>query len=258
MFTNNFDPVALSFFIIDIRWYSISYILGIFLGWIYIVNLKIKNHTLRKAFDSYLSYLIIGIIIGGRLGYVMFYDFNYYIINPQKILYIWQGGMSFHGGVIGVIISTYIFCKIYKMNTFFFLDLVSISSPIGIFFGRIANFINSELYGKETNVPWSVKFVKVDDLNRHPSQIYEAIFEGLILFILLNYLYKFFLKIPGKTSAIFLITYSIFRFFIEFTREPDSQIGLIFDLISMWQIISIATLLAGFLLIFYLNNENVK
>ena len=257
MFNNNFDPVAFTFLIFEIRWYSIAYILGILLGWVYIKKFIIQDSAIKKLFDNYISYLIIGIIFGGRLGYVLIYNLKYYLSNPIKIIYIWEGGMSFHGGLAGVIIVSYIFCKTHKLNTFTFLDFISLSAPIGIFFGRLANFLNSELYGRQTDILWSVKFLKIDNLDRHPSQIYEAIFEGLILFIILNFFLKSFIRIPGKISCFFLIFYSLFRFIIEFTREPDLHIGLILGILSIGQVISIFTLLAGFVLYYLLgNNKN--
>ena len=257
MFNNNFDPVAFSFLIFEIRWYSISYILGILLGWAYIKKFIIKDSAIKKLFDNYISYLIIGIILGGRLGYVLVYNLEYYLSDLIKIIYIWEGGMSFHGGVVGVIIASYVFCKIHKLNTFTFLDFISLSAPIGIFFGRLANFLNSELYGRQTDILWSVKFLKIDNLNRHPSQIYEAILEGLILFIILNFFLKSLIRSPGKISCFFLIFYSLFRFIIEFTREPDLQIGLIFKILSIGQVISIFTLIVGFILYYFLrNNKN--
>ena len=257
MFNNNFDPIAFNFLIFEIRWYSIAYILGILLGWVYIKKFIIQDSAIKKLFDNYISYLIIGIILGGRLGYVLIYNLKYYLFDPIKIIYIWEGGMSFHGGLAGVIIVSYIFCKTHKLNTFTFLDFISLSAPIGIFFGRLANFLNSELYGRQTDILWSVKFLKIDNLDRHPSQIYEAIFEGLILFIILNFLLKSFIRIPGKISCFFLIFYSLFRFIIEFTREPDLQIGLIFKILSIGQVISIFTLIVGFILYYFLrNNKN--
>ena len=257
MFNNNFDPVAFTFLIFEIRWYSIAYILGILLGWVYIKKFVIQDSSIKKLFDNYISYLIIGIILGGRLGYVLVYNLEYYLSDLIKIIYIWEGGMSFHGGVVGVIIASYFFCKIHKLNTFTFLDFISLSAPIGIFFGRLANFLNSELYGRQTDILWSVKFLKIDNLNRHPSQIYEAIFEGLILFIILNFFLKSLIRSPGKISCFFLIFYSLFRFIIEFTREPDLHIGLILGILSIGQVISIFTLLAGFVLYYLLgNNKN--
>ncbi len=249
MFINNFDPVAIQIFSLEIRWYSLSYIFGIILAWFYCKKFLIKNDNDLKIIDDLVSYLIIGIILGGRLGYVFFYNPVYYLKNPVEILMIWNGGMSFHGGLLGTILSTYIFCKLKNINSFIFLDLISLSAPIGIFLGRISNFINSELYGRVTEVSWGVKFLKIDNITRHPSQIYEAIFEGIILFILLNFIHTKNRDLkPGIISALFLFFYSLFRFLIEFTREPDSHIGfLIFDL-SMGQIISIIFLIAGLVL----------
>ena len=177
MFINNFDPVAIQIFSVEIRWYSLAYITGIILGWILSKKFFLSNIQLKEKFDDYITYLIIGIIIGGRLGYVFIYNFNYYSNNIFDIIKIWQGGMSFHGGLIGVVVASILFAKKYNHNPFNYLDIVSIVAPIGIFLGRIANFINSELYGIETNLPWAVKFVKVDNLYRHPSQLYEALFE---------------------------------------------------------------------------------
>ena len=203
MFINNFDPVAFNIFSLEIRWYSLSYIFGIIFGWLYCKKRLIKNDSFQELFDNYIFYLILGIILGGRLGYVLIYNLNYYFSNPLEIIMIWQGGMSFHGALIGIILATFIFSMKNKISTFYFLDLVALSAPIGIFFGRIANFINSELYGRESDVFWSVKFLLVDNLNRHPSQIYEAIFEGLILFIILNFLISRDDKKNGYVSAFF-------------------------------------------------------
>ena len=245
MFINNFDPVAFQVFSVEIRWYSLAYIFGLIFGWIYCAKFLISENTKKELFDDYITYLIIGIILGGRLGYVIIYNPKYFFNNFSEIFMIWNGGMSFHGGVIGIILTTIIFCKKNKQDFFYFSDLVALSAPIGLFLGRIANFINSELYGRETELFWSVKFIKVDELNRHPSQIYEAIFEGLVLFIVLNYLYKKLSAKSGLISALFLILYSIFRFIIEFSREPDAQLGFVIMNFTMGQLISVFTLLAG-------------
>jgi len=256
MFINNFDPVAFQIMSFEIRWYSLAYILGIVIGWTLCKKVFIKNSDISEKFDDYITYLIIGIILGGRLGYIIFYNFSYYSENILDIFKIWQGGMSFHGGLLGVIASSYIFAKKNNQNIFSYLDQVSLVAPIGIFFGRLANFINSELYGKTTEVPWSVIFIKVDNLSRHPSQLYEAILEGIILFLILIYfINKNYLKKPGLISGLFLIYYSLFRFFVEFFRVPDEQIGyLILDL-TMGQIISLLFAATGIIL-FYLKNEN--
>jgi len=257
MFTNNFDPVAFQFFSLEIRWYSLAYIAGISLGWLYCKKKLITDHHVQVIFDDYITYLIIGIILGGRMGYVLFYNLGYYLTNPIEILMVWNGGMSFHGGVIGVIVASKLFSYKYKTNQFIFLDLVAISAPIGIFFGRIANFINSELYGRATDVPWSVQFMLIDNIKRHPSQLYEAFLEGVVLFFILGYFFKKnYLRKPGQISGLFLIFYSLFRFFAEYFRFPDPQIGyLILDL-TLGQLISAAFLLLGTLLFFIKKNDN--
>ena len=246
MFINNFDPVAIQIFSLEIRWYSLAYIFGVLFGWVLIKRFLILDNEIKEKFDDFLSYLILGLIVGGRLGYVLFYNFNYYSQNIIDIFKIWEGGMSFHGGVIGIIIASKLFAKKTNQNTFYYLDLIAIASPIGIFFGRIANFINSELYGLETTMPWGVKFIQIDNLYRHPSQLYEALFEGIVLFlILLHFKQKNFLRFPGLISGLFLIFYSIFRFLIEFVRVPDEQLGYIFFNLTMGQIISFLFFIIG-------------
>jgi len=257
MFINNFDPVAIQIFTLEIRWYSLAYIIGILFGWILSKKIFISDLNLKNKFDDFIAFLILGIIIGGRLGYVFFYNFEYYFNNPADIFKIWQGGMSFHGGLIGVIMATIWFSKRNNQNAFDYLDIVSLVAPIGIFCGRLANFINSELYGIETNMPWAVKFVQIDNLFRHPSQLYEAIFEGIILFFILMYFRKKgFMKIPGFISGLFLIFYSIFRFLIEFFRAPDEQLGYLFFSLTMGQIISFIFLMIGIYLI--INKYEIK
>ena len=257
MFINNFDPVAFNLFSFEIRWYSLSYIFGIIFAWIYCKKILIKDKRILDLFDDLVSYLIIGVILGGRLGYVIFYNLGYYSKNILEIFMIWEGGMSFHGGLIGVIIATYFFSKKNKINPFLFLDLLALSAPIGIFLGRISNFINSELYGRETDIFWSVKFVLVDNINRHPSQIYEAIFEGIILFLIINIFYKKLFHKTGIISSLFVILYSIFRFIIEFTREPDAHLGLLAFNLSMGQYVSLIFIMGG-LILFYSRNDFKK
>jgi len=256
MFINNFDPVAFQIMSFEIRWYSLAYILGIVIGWVLCKKIFIKNSDISEKFDDYITYLIIGIILGGRIGYIIFYNFSYYLDNIFDIFKIWQGGMSFHGGLLGVIASSYIFAKKNNQNPFFYLDQVSLVAPVGIFFGRLANFINSELYGTVSSAPWSVIFIKIDNLSRHPSQLYEAILEGIILFLILIYfINKDYLKKPGLISGLFLIFYSLFRFFVEFFRVPDEQVGYLFLNLTIGQIISLVFALTGITL-FYLKNEN--
>ena len=257
MFINNFDPVAIQIFSIEIRWYSLAYIFGILIGWLYCKKILIKDKNISKLFDDLISYLIIGIILGGRLGYVIFYNLEYFSNNPIEILMIWHGGMSFHGGLLGVLASTIIYAKKHHVNKFIFLDLIAGSAPIGIFLGRIANFVNSELYGRETNILWSVIFTRIDNITRHPSQIYEALLEGVILFfILFFFIKKNYLLKPGLISSLFLIFYSLFRFLVEFFRVPDEQVGLIYLNLTIGQIISLIFLSFGFYLFFIKKNEN--
>ena len=264
MIIHNFDPVLIDLGYFQVRWYSVSYIFGIILGWVYAYNLikvtEKENHNRKrfiKDFDDLVIYLIFGIIIGGRFGYVFFYNFEYYYQNLNEIFKIWQGGMSFHGGLLGVIVATFIFSKINKRSFFKLTDIVSCAAPIGIFLGRIANFINGELIGKTTSLPWSVIFPAEDNLPRHPSQLYEAFLEGLLLFVLINYLAfkKNFLLKTGYISALFLIFYSIARIIGENFREPDVHLGYLFNFFSMGSLLSLITFILGCIIIFIINKN---
>ena len=267
MIVHNFDPVFVNLGPVEIRWYSLAYILGIILGWVYatkvikLIAFKQSNFVSvnKLQFDELLIYLILGIIFGGRLGYVLFYNPIYYSENLSEVFKLWLGGMSFHGGLLGVIVGIYLYSK--KKNNFFkFADIVACVAPIGLFFGRIANFINAELVGKFSTLPWAVTFPNIDNLTRHPSQIYQAILEGIILFIIINFLAlkkKLIFK-TGYISSLFLIFYSLLRIFGEFFREPDEHLGYLFGFFSMGTLLSILTLIAGFLLIFLIkkNEQN--
>jgi phosphatidylglycerol---prolipoprotein diacylglyceryl transferase len=268
MIVHNFDPVLVDFGFLQIRWYSLAYICGIVAGWfcaIKIIKLTAKNKynfssIQTTQFDNLIVYIVVGIILGGRLGYVFFYNSSYFIQNFSEIFKLWEGGMSFHGGLLGVILATFIFSKRENVNFFKFTDIVSCVAPIGIFFGRIANFINGELYGKVSNLPWSVIFPSGENISRHPSQIYEALLEGLVLFFLINYLAlkgKLLFK-PGYISGFFLILYSVFRLFSELFREPDVHLGYFFNYFSMGSILSLATLLIGIFMIYAIkkNEQN--
>ena len=265
MYIHDLNPVLINFSFFEIRWYSLAYILGILIGWWLakkIIVYKIQNKVIFfdiKLFDDLISYIIISIILGGRIGYIIFYNFSYYLNNPINIFKIWEGGMSFHGAMIGVILGTYLFSKKIKINSVFFLDIIACVAPLGIFFGRIANFINGELYGKPSNFFWSVIFPKIDMVPRHPSQLYEAVLEGAILFsILIIVILKKDIKI-GLCSSIFMILYGVFRIFAEHFREPDIQIGYLFNLFSMGSILSAIMILTGiFILVKIKNNEIYK
>ena len=249
MLINNLNPVAFEIFAIKIHWYSLAYIFGIICGWIYIKKVLIKNNIHKIYLDDLITYLIIGIIIGGRLGYVLIYNLKFYIKNPLEIFMLWHGGMSFHGGLIGIIIATVIFCKKNNLEKYIFFDFIAVASPIGIFFGRIANFVNSELVGKPTDVIWGVIFPLVDNIPRHPSQLYEAAFEGIFLFIIMNKIYFSKDYSEGSCSFAFLIFYGIFRIFSEIFREPDEQIGYIFGLLSTGMLLSLIMIFIGILLL---------
>lgn len=263
MYIHNLDPIIINFGFLEIRWYSLAYIFGIFLGFYYakylIKKFWYKENINVQVLDNFLIYLILGIILGGRLGYILFYNFNYYYQNPLEILFLWQGGMSFHGGVIGVLIASLIFAKKNNVKILVLTDIVVCATPIGIFLGRIANFINGELYGKKTFSDYGVIFPKIDMEPRHPSQLYEAILEGLILFFLLNIILKFKKKLfNGQLSCYFLIFYSIFRIISELFREPDKHIGYIIFNISLGTIISFSFLIFGIIAFKIIKNESFR
>ena len=243
------NPVFISLGFIDIRWYSLAYIFAFIFGSLIIKKINSTSYRLISddKIDKFFIWAVIGVILGGRIGYVLFYQTNLFFTKPTYILKIWNGGMSFHGGLIGMILSIYFFSLKYKIQFFYLSDLVSLVAPIGLFLGRISNFINTELYGRVTDFPLAIIYPLIDKNPRHPSQLYEAFFEGIILFIILLY---YFSKKPqkfiiGNISGLFLIFYSIFRFLIEYLREPDYHLGLVFYYFSMGQLLCIPFLLAG-------------
>ena len=264
MILHNFDPILIDFGLIQIRWYSLAYIFGILIGWWYGKIILVKQvgqgqSVYLSKFDDLIGYIIIGIIVGGRLGYVFVYNPAFYFDNILEIFKIWKGGMSFHGGLIGVALGAYIFSKKNNLNYKIYFDTISAVAPIGIFLGRISNFINSELYGSPTQKAWGVIFPNIDSLPRHPSQIYEALLEGIFLFLILNMLIFFRKNFNGFISIVFLVLYSFFRIICEQFREPDNHIGYIFNYFSMGSILSIVMMLFGFfLLLKFMNDEKNK
>lgn len=248
------DPILISLGFLDIRWYSLSYIFTFIFGSILIkkLNKKSLNNLSDIQIDKFFVWAVLGVIIGGRVGYVLFYQLQLFFQDPLYIFQIWKGGMSFHGGLIGMILAIYLFAKQNNLSFFYLSDLVSIVAPIGLFLGRISNFINTELYGRITDFPFAIIYPLIDNNPRHPSQLYEAFFEGVVLFIIL---YLIFIKnskkySAGIISAYFLILYSIFRSLIEFLREPDLHLGLYLNYFSMGQILCIPIFFAGILILF--------
>ena len=243
------NPVIVSLGFFDIRWYSLAYIFAFILGSIFIKKFNRSSYKLLSdiQIDRFFVWAVIGVIVGGRIGYVLFYQTNLFFSQPSYILEIWNGGMSFHGGLIGIILSIYLFSIKQNIRFFYLADLVSLVAPIGLFLGRISNFINTELYGRVTDFPIAIIYPLIDNNPRHPSQLYEALFEGVILLFIL---FIYFNKKPklyriGNISALFLILYSIFRFLIEYLREPDYHLGFVFYYFSMGQILCIPLFLAG-------------
>ena len=261
------SPVILSLGPLEIRWYSLAYIIGFLFSWIYIKKISLnkslyhrKSSFNPKLVDDLVFYSVIGLILGARLGYIIFYNIEFYSHHPLNILYVWEGGLSFHGGLIGIIIAALYTSKAYKISFFELSDLICISAPVGIFLGRISNFINGELYGRPSSMLFGIIFPTADNQYRHPSQLYEAFLEGLLLFIILN-LSIFFLKTlskPGCVSGLFLFFYGLFRFIVEFSREPDIQVGYIYSFLTMGMILSVPMIIAGTVIIAISSKRNVK
>lgn len=248
------DPVIFSLGPIAIRWYSLAYIIGILftLFWIKRTNNQTKFLS-EKAYDDWLMWAVLSIMLGGRFGYVFFYNAEYFLSHPAQILSFWNGGMSFHGGLLGAILGMWLFAKKYKINFLQLTDTLSVAAPVGLFCGRLANFANMELYGRVTGSNFGIIFPNAGILPRHPSQLYEAALEGLLLFIILFSLSNF-TKIKEKIgflSGLFLIFYGSFRILIENFREPDVQIGFLFYGITMGQLLSLPLILIGIIIAFF-------
>lgn len=246
------SPVAFSILGFDIRWYALAYIVAFVAGYWLFKKLMSRTDSVislnKSELDDLLTAVIIGVIAGGRLGYVLFYDPVYFITNPLEIFALWHGGMSFHGGLIGVIASVFYFAHRHKKNAWSILDLMSIVTPIGLFFGRIANFINREVMGRTTDVPWAIIFKGDTIVPRHPSPLYEAATEGILLFIIMYYLYKHTkLRLyPGALGGTMGMLYALFRIFCEQFRAPDAHIGFLFgDWLTMGTVLSLIMFFAG-------------
>jgi len=246
------DPIAIAVGPVAIRWYALAYIVGLLLGWRYSLGLADRppRFVRRRDIDDFLAWATLGVVLGGRLGYVLFYNSAYYVSHPIEALYLWHGGMSFHGGAIGVTLAIWLFCRIREISFPAFADIICAAVPIGLFFGRIANFINGELFGRITEMPWAVVFPAGGPLPRHPSQLYEALCEGLLLFLLLLIAERGGIRRhPGMLSGFFLAGYAVARMSGELFRQPDAQIGFLILGTTMGQLLSIPLLLAGIALI---------
>lgn len=250
------DPIAIQIGPLAIRWYALAYLAGFILGWRYCMRLARADARRPdpKDLDDFLTWAVIGVILGGRLGYVLFYNLPYYAENPLQALAVWRGGMSFHGGLIGVVTAIALFARRRGFPVLALGDLVAAAAPIGLFFGRIANFVNGELYGRATDVAWGVVFPDGGPQPRHPSQLYEAVLEGLVLFVVLHLLVRRpeTRNHPGVVTGTFFAGYGLSRIVVEFFREPDRQLGyLLGGYATMGQILSVPMVLLGLGLILY-------
>ena len=253
----NLNPVLVELGPIRLTWYGLMYVLGFFASyWLVSHQMKKKDFTISKPeLDNLYFYLVLGLVIGARLGYILFYNLEMYLDNPFELLAIWHGGMSFHGGLIGVIIVAALFSWKNKKSFWKIADLLIVTAPIGLGLGRIGNFINGELYGRVTQVPWGIIFTKGGPLPRHPSQLYESALEGGALFLILWFMKD--KKLPtGGLLAIFLLFYGGFRFFLEFFREPDEQLGFVLGPLSMGQVLSAFMIGGSIFLWSYLRRKN--
>ncbi|WP_176085477.1 prolipoprotein diacylglyceryl transferase [Martelella sp. HB161492] len=252
----NIDPIAFSLGPLAVHWYGIAYVAGILIGWLYARYLLKQTQLWRGAtppltqnkLDDFITWSVLGIIIGGRLGYMLFYDLPQLTADPLLIFRIWDGGMSFHGGLLGMITVMILFSHRNRISTWSLFDLIATVTPVGLFFGRIANFINGELWGRVSDVPWAMVFPTGGPLPRHPSQLYEAGLEGLFSLLVLFMLVRFLgtLKKPGLTSSVFICLYALSRIFVEFFRQPDIQLGYLYGgWLTMGMILSLPMLAVG-------------
>ncbi|HMA13907.1 MAG: prolipoprotein diacylglyceryl transferase [Bacteroidota bacterium] len=247
----DFDPVAFSIWIFDVRWYALAYIAGLLLAWGYCRWMaKLPPHRLRPVdFDDFLLWATLGVVLGGRLGYVIFYKPDYYVANPLEIVFIWRGGMSFHGGLLGVLAAIGLFARSRGVGYFTLSDIIGAATPIGLCLGRVANFINGELFGRAADpdvVPWAMIFPQGGPIPRHPSQLYEALLEGVVLFLVLYVMVRRgALQRTGLVSGVFMIGYGLARIVAEFFREPDPFLSFVLPGTTMGQVLSVPMVLVG-------------
>lgn len=247
------DPIIFQVGPLAVRWYGLMYVLG-FLAAYFLVSYQFRRYShpgLEKNFDTLNLVLILSLILGSRLGYVLFYNFSYYLQHPLEIFATWQGGMSFHGGLLGLVLGGWIFCRVRGLDFLRSADAYAVAAPIGLGLGRLGNFINGELYGRVSDVPWAMVFPDGGPLPRHPSQLYESFLEGLVLFVIMWFTMRLYWRRQwpaGRLTAVFLLGYGTMRFLVEFFREPDAHLGLMLGLFSRGQLLSALMILAGAML----------
>ncbi|MGH6717740.1 MAG: prolipoprotein diacylglyceryl transferase [Alphaproteobacteria bacterium] len=243
------DPVLIAIGPFALRWYALAYVAGLVLGW-WLVRALVRRDPAgitTTDIDDFLTWATVGVIVGGRLGYVVVYNLPYFAANPAEILAVWRGGMSFHGGLVGVVVALIVFARRRRIGLLALADRVACAAPIGLLFGRLANFINGELYGRVTDVPWGVVFPGGGPLPRHPSQIYEALLEGLVLLAVMQALWRSgpLRSRPGRLTGVFLVGYALARAAVETVREPDFQLGFVLGPVTMGQVLSVPLLAGG-------------
>ena len=247
------DPVAFSLGPLTIRWYALAYIVGFVITFLLVrrFNEWLEKPIKKEYFIEAFSWCVWGVLLGGRLGYVIFYKPLYFLSNPLEIFSLWKGGMSFHGGALGLLLGMWLYCGRRGIEFWRFLDLICLAAPWALFFGRLANFANGELWGRPTSVAWAVIFPHVDATPRHPSQLYEAFLEGMLLFLLLLLVARAFrlLRYAGGVAGLSMVGYAVMRFTVEFFREPDAHLGLFFGVVSQGQLLSSLFFLWGVFLL---------
>lgn len=241
-----FDPIIFSIGPLAVRWYGLMYLIGFVAAYGLIIKLaKIRDLDMgRDAVADYLFYAVLGVVLGGRIGYTLFYNADYYLRHPLEILYVWQGGMSFHGGLLGVLVASLLFCRNRDYPVLLTGDILVTASTVGLGCGRIGNFINAELWGRPTDLPWGMVFPGAGAMPRHPSQLYQAVLEGVVLLLVLWWLHRR-KSPPGVPLFTFFLLYGMFRFLVEFVREPDAHLGLLWAQMSMGQLLSLPMILVG-------------
>jgi len=243
------DPVAISIGPLAVRWYALAYIAGILIGWRWALSVarRTPKHVSERDIDDFVVWATVGIVLGGRLGYVLFYKPGFYLFNPLEALQIWRGGMSFHGGLIGVVTAMVLFARRRGVRFWALADVIACATPIGLFFGRIANFVNAELYGRVSDVPWAMVFPTGSPEPRHPSQLYQAFLEGVCVFAVMVVLERGLGKRErvGFLAGAFLVSYGIARMIGELFREPDAHLGFLFAHVTMGQLLSLPMVLFG-------------